>query len=182
VVRPYETEDELLERELDTVSRTTVSLVGAPSKPQGVVLRFEVLLSTGVVLLRGEGRAIGYREDAHDGQGELTLRFTRLDTRSKAFVDRATAMRDARRPPASPATRPSVAPAEARPTAPPVPVESIPSLPAAPPSFVPAPSAARALEESIASHPPKQDREPALARLRDRARGLELTFLKRSGR
>ncbi|MGA2449666.1 MAG: hypothetical protein ABTD50_13360 [Polyangiaceae bacterium] len=182
VIRPYATEDELLEREPDTLSRTTVSLVGAPSKPQGVVLRFEVVLSTGVVLLRGEGRAIGFREDAHEGQGELTLRFTRLDTRSKAVIDRATAMREARRPPSSSSARPSLPPLEAHLTAAPVPVESAASLPAAAPSVVPAsPNAPYARENSVASVPSKHEREPALARLRERGKAIDVTFVKRSG-
>ena len=101
VARPYATEEELLENELDTLTRTSVTLLGAPSRPQGLVLRFELVLSSGQVLMRGEGRVVGYKPNAHRGMAGLTLRFTRLDTRSKTVVDRATALRERRRPSAS---------------------------------------------------------------------------------
>lgn len=101
VARPYATEEELLESELETLTRTSVTLLGAPSRPQGLVLRFELVLSSGQVLMRGEGRVVGYKPNAHHGMGGLTLRFTRLDTRSKTVVDRATALRERRRPSAA---------------------------------------------------------------------------------
>src|SRR5262249_35888439 len=84
------------EHELDTLTRTSVVLIGAQARPQGVVLRFEVTLASGAPLLRGEGRVVGYKENALGSEPGLTLRFTRLDPRSKALVDRAAGMRDAR--------------------------------------------------------------------------------------
>jgi hypothetical protein len=102
ITRPYSTEEEFLEHELDMLTRTTVTLVGAQSRPAGVVLRFELGLTSGQVLMRGEGRVLVYKTDALQGTGGLTLRFTRLDTRSKSLVDRATAMREHRRPSAAP--------------------------------------------------------------------------------
>jgi hypothetical protein len=119
ITRPFTTEDEFLEQELETVSRTSVTLLGAQPRPQGVVLRFELVLSSGHVLMRGEGRVVGFRPNAHQGLGGLTLRFTRLDSRSKALVDKATTLRDRRRPSAGPAapevspSAPSVATTEA---------------------------------------------------------------------
>jgi hypothetical protein len=102
ITRPYSSEEEFLEHELDMITRTTVTLVGAQSRPPGVVLRFELGLASGQVLLRGEGRVLVYKADALQGTGGLTLRFTRLDTRSKSLVDRAAAMREHRRPSAAP--------------------------------------------------------------------------------
>jgi hypothetical protein len=102
ITRPYSTEEEFLEHELDMLTRTTVTLVGAQSRPPGVVLRFELGLASGQVLLRGEGRVLVYKGDALQGTGGLTLRFTRLDTRSKSLVDRAAALREHRRPSALP--------------------------------------------------------------------------------
>jgi hypothetical protein len=98
VVRPYATEDELLENELETFTRTSITLLGAQPRPQGLMLRFELALSSGHALVRGEGRVVGYKPDAYYGTGGLTLRFTRLDSRSKAFVDKAAALRERRRP------------------------------------------------------------------------------------
>ena len=96
IVRPYETEDELLEHELETVGKTSVVLIGAHPRPTGVILRFEVTLASGTTVLRGEGRVLAHKENAFRGQPGLTLRFTRLDPRSKSVVDRATAMRESR--------------------------------------------------------------------------------------
>jgi hypothetical protein len=110
ITRPYTTEDEFLEQELDTLSRTSVTLLGAQPRPQGVVLRFELVLSSGHVLMRGEGRVVGFRPNVHQGMGGLTLRFTRLDTRSKGLVDKAAAFRERRRPSARPDPEPSPAP------------------------------------------------------------------------
>jgi hypothetical protein len=107
VARPYATEEALLESELETLTRTSVTLLGAQPQPQGLVLRFELVLSSGAVVMRGEGRVVGYKPNVHDGVGGLTLRFTRLDTRSKTVVDRATALRERRRPSAG-APPPSV--------------------------------------------------------------------------
>jgi hypothetical protein len=96
VSRPYASEDEFLEHELETLTRTSVTLVGSQSRPQGVILRFEIALSNGTALLRGEGRVVGYKQNAYGDLPGLTLRFTRLDTKSKALVDRAATFREAR--------------------------------------------------------------------------------------
>jgi hypothetical protein len=96
VSRPYATEDEFLEHELETLTRTSVTLVGSQSRPQGVILRFEIALANGNALLRGEGRVVGYKQNAYGDLPGLTLRFTRLDTKSKALVDRAASLREAR--------------------------------------------------------------------------------------
>jgi hypothetical protein len=109
ITRPYETEDEFFARELDTISRTGVMLVGAQPRPEGVVLRFELALASGTPLLRGEGRVIGYKQNAIGHEPGLSLRFTRLDSKSKALVDRVGSMREVRPsmpPPAPPAPPP----------------------------------------------------------------------------
>ncbi|MGH7281163.1 MAG: hypothetical protein ACRELY_06555 [Polyangiaceae bacterium] len=162
VMRPYSSEEAFIENEVETLTRTSIVLVGAQPRPQGVVLRFEVVLETGVSLLRGEGRVVGFKQNAFGDLPGLTLRFTRLDTRSKALVDRAALIRDektrvalevagSQAPPP-----PNVAPRSVRPppaasiprdlTPPPYPVAasservSISSArPPAPPPFVPPP-------------------------------------------
>ena len=103
ISRPWDTEEELLANELETLTRTSVVLVGAQQRPDGVVLRFEVTLRSGTAVLRGEGRVVGYKQNALGSEPGLTLRFTRLDSKSKAFVDRAAARRDGK-------ARPSLAP------------------------------------------------------------------------
>jgi hypothetical protein len=137
IVRPYESEEEFLRHDIHTLTRTTVVLVGAQQRPDGVVLRFEVSLKNGQPLLRGEGRVVGYRANALGNEPGLMLRFTRLDSRSKALVDRAAALRDARSAPQS-NVAPPPAPAAAPPP-PPAPPEAAPPPPAAAPEAAPPP-------------------------------------------
>lgn len=103
VSRPHASEDALLEHEAETISRGSIVLLDAPSKPDGVVLRFELTLSDGTVAIRGEGRVTGMKT-TRLGTG-LALRFTRLDVKSKQLVDRAVALRESKR---LPGTTPSV--------------------------------------------------------------------------
>ena len=194
ITRPYATEDEFLDKELDTLTRTTVVLIGAQSRPQGVVLRFELALSSGQVLVRGEGRVVGFKPNAYDGQAGLTLRFTRLDTRSKALVDRASSLREERKPSTRPPKPPEAARASSNP--PPAPLHP-PPLPAppslttsAPPSTPtststpPAPTHehahALAPEYTNAPAPPSAPgRESLLDRLRTRAAALDASAVAR---
>lgn len=196
ITRPYATEDAFLEQELETLSRTSVTLLGAQPRPQGVVLRFELVLSSGSVLMRGEGRVVGFRPNAHQGLGGLTLRFTRLDSRSKALVDCAAAVRERRRPASmmpppsasvTPPEPPISEPAESRPVVSgvrtserPLPAPPLDATPALPPPVMrserpPAPQlgASRAVPGGEVLAPPPPGREEVLARLRSRGQGLE---------
>jgi hypothetical protein len=125
IVRPYASEDDLLAAEANAFTRTGVVLIGAPSRPVGVVLRFEILLAGGVVAMRGEGRVVGHRPGGPGEHAALMLRFTRLDVRSKALLDRAVALREGRSmpPPAAPSAVEAVI--EASPP-PPLAVASVP--------------------------------------------------------
>lgn len=163
IVRPYATEEALLESELETIGRTGVILVGAEARPAGVVLRFDVALADGTVLLRGEGRVLGFKERGFHGEPALAVRFTRLDARSKAVVDRAVARREenARREAGDASEekeRPIPAPAE---TAPLATTES----PTATTETAP-------LAPSIPDAPPDGERDARLQRLRERAAAL----------
>jgi len=151
ITRPYATEDEFLEQELETLTRTSVTLLGAQPRSQGVVLRFELVLSSGVVVLRGEGRVVGFKANAHHGLSGLTLRFTRLDSKSKALVDKVATLRERRRPSALPGVPAS--PAAAVPSSTAVP----PSSPEPPPVVVPKPPPL----PSRGSTPPAREPSPA---------------------
>ncbi len=119
VIRPYLSEDEYLAKEGDSITKTTIELIGAHSRPTGVILRFEVTLQSGKTLIRGEGRVTQFHERSREEQPSLSLRFTKLDAKSKALVDRAVAMRQPGVPtggslapsPSSPELHPLVAPA-----------------------------------------------------------------------
>ncbi|HEX4627830.1 MAG TPA: hypothetical protein VH137_03490 [Gemmatimonadales bacterium] len=198
ITRPYATEDEYLDEELDTLTRTSITLLGVQPRPQGVVLRFELVLSSGQVLARGEGRVIGFKHNAHEGLGGVTLRFTRLDSRTKTLVDKAAALREQRRPSA----RPNDSPPEAIATAPvpvagaprdgggghipeepsdplmmtPIAIASEPSLPSLPDPPAPAPRPPVA-PSPAATGPgaasPHADRDALLERLRARSKRLD---------
>jgi len=169
IVRPYETEEAFLENELETVGKTSVILIGAHPRPTGVILRFEVTLASGTTVLRGEGRVLGHKENAFRGQPGLALRFTRLDPRSKALVDRAAAIREARlanetrsasapppAPPAEPARPPQRAPSPSDARADAKPAPSRPMRPSAPSMSVPAPDPVLAEILSSPTPPPPE--------------------------
>jgi hypothetical protein len=185
ITRPYASEDAYLDKEVETLTRASITLLGAQSRPQGVVLRFELALSSGQVLMRGEGRVVAFKANAFEGLGGLTLRFTRLDTKSKALVDKAAALREQRRP----STRPQFPDhtdqsAEKIPPLPEAPREVPPAMafpePAPPsePASIPraTQTAATAREPAPAAAP---ERDSLLERLRTRARSLDANDIAR---
>jgi hypothetical protein len=186
ITRPYATEDDFLDKELETLTRASITLLGAQSRPQGVVLRFELVLTSGHVLVRGEGRVVGFKVNAFEGLGGLTLRFTRLDTKSKGLIDRAAALREQRRPSTRPpAHDPAMDPAPVPP--PPTTLPGLPRLPpqesgvvsatsdAAPASDPSGPS----LPAAASGAPAAPARESLLDRLRSRAKALDANDIER---
>lgn len=170
IVRPYENEDDLLEGELETFGKTSVILVGAHPRPTGVILRFEMTLATGAPVLRGEGRVLAHKENAFRGHPGLVLRFTRLDPKSKAFVDRASVLRDARAPISSRPQPPDVA---AGPSHPPVRVDSPIAEALSAPTPPPGPSMSVTEQELAVAN--------ARAAARERANALARTNARRTG-
>jgi hypothetical protein len=158
ITRPYATEDEYLEHELETLTRASITLVGAQPRAEGVVLRFELALASGAVLLRGEGRVTGFKPNAFQGVGGLALRFTRVDTRSKALIDKAASLREKRRPSLRTPDSVSVLPPRAStPAAAPSSLSVTPALPSSLPPPAAAPSSlsvAPALPSSLPPPPP----------------------------
>lgn len=191
VTRPYQSEDEFLEKEIETLTRTSVVLLGAQSRPQGVILRFEVTLLDGVPVIRGEGRVVAFKPRALGDLPGLTLRFTRLDAKSKALIDRAAGIRDARAramlqaamgesdaPPPPSLRPPSMPPPSIQPPAAIPPASIRPSASARPPSVAPPPHGEKT--QARASVPPPAvrtagaptNRDALLDRLRDRGKSL----------
>jgi hypothetical protein len=182
ISRPQASEDEFLEQELDTLNRTSVTLLGAQPRPQGVVLRFELVLSSGAVILRGEGRVVGFKPNALHGLGGLTLRFTRLDSKSKALIDKATALRERRRPSSLPAPPPEASPSPPVATDAPASVRPPPVVRAAPVAPPPEPeptSPDPVVQAAAAVAPAPADRDALLERLRTRARALDDAAVRR---
>jgi hypothetical protein len=89
VVRPHETEEAWFEAEVETMTRASIVLVGAAQRPEGTIVRFEVTLTNGKAVLRGEGKVFEYRNKVFQESGGLLVRFTKLDSKSKQTVDAA---------------------------------------------------------------------------------------------
>ncbi len=148
VSRPFTSDEDFLTHEAHTLSKNGMVLIGAPSKPVGVVLRFEVVLANGSVLMRGEGRVVAFKENVLRDQAGLTLRFTRLDPKSKALVDRAALIREAR--------------AKGEPTPPPSAAAHMSDLPpASVPESIPPKSSARGAGVSM---PPPLSKSPGVSK------------------
>ncbi len=180
VSRPYASNDELIEHEADAFSRAGIVLLGAQARPEGSVLRFELTLQDGTSVLRGEGRVTGMKTVA--GEQGLALRFTRLDSKSKALIDRAAAFREARAnkpvssaelPPNPVASDPSLEDTGQRAAMAPPPEPAPTPLPRAPTPVLTAPSpAAAAVSPAASVSMSGDDRAHALDRLRARSTAM----------
>jgi hypothetical protein len=120
----------------------------------------------------------------HQGMGGLTLRFTRLDSRSKALVDKAATFRERRRPSMRPDAEPSPpAPPALEDTPSPVPSQPEPPTPLDLEStHAEAPAAKRSeLPPTVSAKatPAPPGRDELLERLRKRSKALEATAVQR---
>jgi hypothetical protein len=88
IQRPAATVDAFLKTDRRLFGRKTIALPGAPSKPVGAILRFEIVLADGVPVVRGEGRVLSSGPLDGDGEHGLLLGLTKLDPSSKALFDR----------------------------------------------------------------------------------------------
>jgi hypothetical protein len=88
VTRPYASEKEFIDADFSWIGGTTVILPGGPARPSGELVRFEVILANGAPVLRGEGNVIGHNPPGSPRPPGLEIRFTRVDAKSKAVLDR----------------------------------------------------------------------------------------------
>ena len=92
--RPYATDTEFVEGDGVGIFKSGMVLVGAGTRPEGVIVRFEVALRDGTPLFRGEGKVVRHRPHPEgDVPAGLEIKFTRLDGQGKALVDRALKLR-----------------------------------------------------------------------------------------
>ncbi len=94
IPRPYATEEEFIQGDGLAIGRMGMILIGAPARPPGIVVRFELLLRDGEPVFRGEGKVVAHRVHSN-GRAGLEVRFTRLDKHSKALVERVLELRKA---------------------------------------------------------------------------------------
>ena len=92
IQRPYDTDDEFIRGDGLAIGRLGMILIGAPKRPPGITIRFEVVLRSGDAVFRGEGRVVAHRVHSNGREG-LEIRFTRLDSRSKGLVEQVLTLR-----------------------------------------------------------------------------------------
>lgn len=84
---PFATEAEFIERYGAWLTPGGLFIATRAGHPVGTRLTFEVVLATGGRLLRGEALVQERVEDPAAGQAGMLLRFTRLDSRSRALIE-----------------------------------------------------------------------------------------------
>ena len=92
IPRPYASEQEFIRGDGLAIGRLGMILIGAPKRPPGITIRFEVMLQNGEPVFRGEGRVVAHRVHANGREG-LEIRFTRLDSHSKTLVEQVLKLR-----------------------------------------------------------------------------------------
>jgi hypothetical protein len=172
ISRPYGSEAEFVEGDFAWIGRTAIVLPEAAPRPAGELVRFEIMLSTGAPVFRGEGHVVGHHAAESGRPAGLEVRFTRIDARSKLIVDKARERRAtlARQNVPPPPAAAAVAP-EPTAEAAPAPTEDEPlvlKLPIEPPSARASPPH-QAGPRKIA---PPPNRDNILERLRARAKQL----------
>ncbi|MBL8952553.1 MAG: TIGR02266 family protein, partial [Myxococcaceae bacterium] len=125
---PFATEAEFIERYGANVERGGIFIATRGPKPEGTEISFELVLSNGERLMRGEGVVQTVRQEEAAGRSGMVVRFVRLEPRTKALIDRICAARDG-------------VPAEAAQPVEAPPSEPLPPPPAKPSASVPPPPA-----------------------------------------
>jgi hypothetical protein len=181
ITRPYGSENEFIEGDFAWVGRTSIVLPNGPARPAGELIRFEVVLSTGAPVFRGEGHVIAHYPPGGGKPPGLEVRFTRIDARSKLVLDRVRERRvgSSRVSEGGAVAQPSASTSTA--IAAPPPRVSLPKVPVVAPSER---SGVRLASPGRKIAPPP-NRDEILARLRVRAQQLAerggFSFKKRQG-
>ena len=107
ITRPYGSETEFLEGDFGWLGRTTVILPNGPARAAGELVRFEIVLTSGAPILRGEGHVVAHHSPGGPRAPGLEVRFTRVDAKSKLLIDRVRERRNAMSQPGSMSLLPS---------------------------------------------------------------------------
>ncbi|MBE2254149.1 MAG: TIGR02266 family protein [Myxococcus sp.] len=91
---PFTTEDEFVERYGVHVGKGGIFIATRAPKDEGTALSFELVLADGAKLMRGEGVVHQVIADEQPGRAGMTVRFTRIDARTRALIDRIVAGRE----------------------------------------------------------------------------------------
>jgi hypothetical protein len=92
ITRPYATEKDFIHGDGLAIGRRGMILIGAPERPPGIIIRFELVLNDGTPVFRGEGKVVAFRVHSNGRHG-LEVRFTNLDGHARALVEHVTELR-----------------------------------------------------------------------------------------
>ncbi len=90
---PFATEEEFIEKYGQHVARGGIFIATKGAKPAGTLVSFDLILTDGVKLMRGEGSVQKVTTDEQPGRSGMLVRFERVDARTKALIDRIVALR-----------------------------------------------------------------------------------------
>jgi len=90
---PFATEDEFIEKYGQHVARGGIFIATKSTKPEGTAVSFDLILTDGTKLMRGEGSVQKLSTDEQPGRSGMLVRFERVDARTKALIDRIIALR-----------------------------------------------------------------------------------------
>jgi len=88
ISRPYTSEADFVDGDFAWIGRTTIVLPEAGARTTGELVRFEIMLSNGAPVFRGEGHVVAHHPPGSGRPPGLEIRFTRIDSRSKLIIDK----------------------------------------------------------------------------------------------
>ena len=88
IARPYGSDNEFVEGDFAWLGRTTIILPNGPARTVGELVRFEIVLTNGAPVLRGEGHVVAHYIPGGPRPAGLEVRYTRVDAKSKLILDR----------------------------------------------------------------------------------------------
>jgi molecular chaperone DnaK len=150
---PYATEEEFIDKYGSNVGRGGVFIATKALKEEGTAIAFEFVLADGTRLLRGEGVVAKSQVDEGGGRSGMTVRFVKLDSQSKALIDRLVARRSEEPPPP--------APEKQRPSSP-APAPAPAAAPQVPPPVAPPPGLVRRSSQPPVAPTPQEPKAPTM--------------------
>jgi molecular chaperone DnaK len=159
---PFASEAEFIDKYGTNVARGGIFIATQGIKPEGTALSFELVLANGDSLLRGEGTVVKAQVDAGGRRRGMTVRFAKLDGRSKELVERVLAHRAHAVTPEAAAVVEAPPVEAAPPEPPPEPVRPPPPPPVAEAAPLEAPKRRRSLPEIPVVAAPPADAPPIL--------------------
>lgn len=173
IARPYETVEAFLDGDAWTVDRADMILVGAEALAENASVRFEIVLTSGIAVVTGEGRVVEHVPARDERPAGLRVRFQKLDGASKAVLKRAleAQKRAGKGKPLAPA-------AASSPEAASSPTQAEPPLSPAEPAQESVQASARSgVRHALGPVSAPENREALLERLRQRAKTVQSDML-----